>query len=192
MAELNLRRGLTKTHAKRVERASHIIGGRSSSSQKGFFRDSSFTTPFLSFTSTSTLSPTLGFSNSASILQVWAAAGLGGGVSGGEERVPVTSVTEVLGFVMSPSCFPSFSCLSLSTAHLGMVGALEGGAWGSAATVTMLLKSSDKAKITRKYSSTGKSKPHHRQQNIAADLLWFVETFDHVALLNTPQSLMSK
>lgn len=160
-----------KTHAKGV-RASHIMGGRSSSSsQKGFFRGSSFTSLFLFSTFSSTLSSMLCFSNSASTLQVWAAAGLGGGVSDGEERGSVTSMTEVLGVVMSPSCFPSSSCLSLSPAHFGRVRALEGGAWGSAATVTILLKSSDTAKITRKYSSKGKSRLNHGQQKTAADLL---------------------
>ncbi len=171
MAELNLRRRVMKTHAKGVQQASHIMGGRSSSSsQKGFFRGSSFTSPFLSSTFSSTLSSTLCFSSSASTLQVWAVAGSGGGVSNGEERGSVTSVTEVLGVVESPSCFPSSSCLSLSPAHLGRVGALEGGA-EAAATVTMLLKSIDKAKITRKYSSKGKSRLNHKQQKTTADLL---------------------
>lgn len=184
MAELNLRRGVMKTHAKRVQRASHIMGGRSSSSsQRGLFRGSSFTFLFLSSTS-STLSSTLCFSNSDSTLQVWAAAGVGAGVSDGGERGLVTSVAEVLRIVMSP-CFPSSSCLFLSTTLIGREGPLEGGDWGSACKVTMLLKSSDKAKISRVHSSNQDCITDNRTLQLICSLL--AEILKHVALLNTPQ-----
>lgn len=156
-----------RRHMQTVQQASHIIGGRSSSSsQKGFFRGSSFTLLFLSSTFTSTFSSTFCFSSSASTLRVWVTAGLGGGVSDGGERGSVTAVTEVLG--MSPSCFPSSSCLSLSPALWGRVGALEGGAWGSARTVTMLLKSSDKTEITRNYSVNQDCITHSRKKKASA------------------------
>lgn len=185
MAELNLTRGVMKTHAKRVQQASHIMGGRSSSSsQRGLFRGSSFTFLFLSSTSSSTLSSALCFSNSASTLRVWAAAGVGAGVSDGGERGLVTSVTEVLTIVMSP-CFPSSSCLFLSPTLIGREGPLEGGDWGSACTVTMLLKFSDKAKISREHSSNQDCITDKKTLQLICSLL--AETLKHVALLNTPQ-----
>lgn len=125
MVALNQRGGVT---CKQVQRESHIMGGRSSpSSQRGFFRGSSFTFLFLSSISSSTLSSTLCFSNSASTLHVWAAAvGLGSGVSDGGEGGLVTFVTEVLRIVIL-LCFPSSSCLFLIPTLTGRRGALEDG-----------------------------------------------------------------
>lgn len=132
-----------KTHAIRGQQASHIIGGRSSSSsQKGFFRGCSFISPFLSSTFSLTLSSTICFSNFTSSLKVGAVVGPGGGVTDGEEKGSVTSVTEALGITISPFCLPSsssFSCLSFSPT-LFLCRGLEGRVWGSVATVTMLSK----------------------------------------------------
>lgn len=141
---------------------SHIIGGSSSSSsQKGFFRGFSFTSFFLSSTSafSSTLSSTFCFSSPDFTLQTCAGPGLGAGTSDGEKRGSAVTVAEILGTIAPPlSSFSSFSSrLSLSTANVGLVGALEGRACDSAATATILLEQqpSDKANINRKYAYRG-------------------------------------
>lgn len=151
---------------KGFQRASHIMGGRSSSSsRRGFFWGSSFTFLILSPTSSSTLS----FFDSASTSHVWteAAGEVSAGVSDGGDMGLVTSMTEALGIVTS-LCLPSSSCLFLSPALTGRGGALEGSGGGSACTVPVLLKFSDKAKISREASP---NQDCHRQQNTAADLL---------------------
>lgn len=152
-------------HAKRVQQASHIMGGSSSStSQKGFFPGCSFTSLFLSSALSSISFSTLCLSNSASTLQV-GAAGLGGGGSDGDESGKITSETDVLVIFMSPSCFSTPSaCLSVSPAHLVLVEGLVDEVWGSAPTVTMLLKSSDKSKITKIHSLKCNSRLSHRQR----------------------------
>lgn len=153
-----------------VNRQSHIMGGRSSfSSQNSFFCVWSSTSRFLSSTFSSTVSFRLCLSDSATSLQVWAIAQLGRGVIDGEERGRATSVTDVLGVGMSSFCF-----VSSNSSPLHFLGSSsEGGAWGFAATVGMLVRQrpSDKAKITRKYSSWRESKLHHIEQKTASDLL---------------------
>lgn len=133
-------------------------GSSSSTSQIGFFPGCSFTSHFLSSALSSTSSSTLCLSNSASTLQA-GESGLGGeGVDGGDSG-SITSETDVLGIFMSPSsCFPPpSSCISFSPAHLVLVEGLEGGVWGSAAVVIMLLKPSHKSMITKNYSLKSKS-----------------------------------
>lgn len=181
MAKLNLRRGVTKTHAERLQGTSHIMGGRSSSSsQKGFFLGSSFPFRLLSITSSSTLSSTtLCFFKSASTLQVWAAAGLGSGVSSGGESGLIISVAEVLmSLVVVSLCSPSSSCLLLSPALTGREGSLGGGGIGSACTVTMLLKCSDKGPISTKQGSDQGCITNSNTLPLSCSL--FEETFKHV------------
>lgn len=170
---------------KEVQQTSHIIGGRSSSSsQRGFFRGSSFTFLFLSSTSSSTLSSTLCFSNPASALPVWAAAGgPGSGLIDGGERGLVTFVTEASRIVNSV-CFPSSSCLFLIPTLTGRGGALGDWNGGSACLVTTLLKFSDKAeKLAGKQSSNQEYITDNRTLQLLCSLL--AETFKHDGLLNT-------
>lgn len=153
----------SNSHAKGSS-TSHIMGGSSSSSiQKGFFGGCALTTSPL-------LSSALCLSRAALLLQASGAvaAGVaeeGRGLSDGEIRGSLSSGTDVWGTALSTvgllASLSLASSLSLTKAHF-LVWEIEGGAWGPAAVVTMLLWSQWQGQDYSKCQST----LHHRRLHI--------------------------
>lgn len=132
-------------------------GSSASTSQKGFFPACSFTSLSLSSALSSTLSSCL-FDSASTLLA--ATAGLSGGGGDGEAS----------GSVLGVSTSPPTARPPVRPAHLVLVGGLENGVWASAAVVTLLLKSSNKAEITNKHGFKTKPRLH---RNNRTSMIWF-------------------